>query len=62
MFLRRDRRGPGRYIRLRVGLLFAAAGTWLAGVLSGRASVTGAAILLLVVALLIGVVERRREG
>lgn len=58
MFHRR-RGGYNRYTPWRVGLIFLAAGVWLAGVLTGRGLLTGAAIGLLLVGLLLGLLGRR---
>lgn len=58
MFIRRDRKGYDRFTWLRVALLFLAAGTWLGGVLSGNGFATGAAIVILLVAVLFGRIGR----
>jgi hypothetical protein len=57
--IRRDRRGSGRFLVLRVGLFFLAAGVWLAGVRTGRSWVTGAAIVILLPAVLLGFLGRK---
>lgn len=59
MFLRRDGRGTDRYAPVRIGLIFLAAGVWMAGVITGREWITGAAILILLVALALQVAGRR---
>lgn len=61
IFLRRDRRGSARWMPVRVGLFFLAAGIWVAGASVGNDWVTGAAIVVAIVALLLGVVVRRNE-
>lgn len=58
-FIRRDRRSSGRFLRLRLTLFFLAAGIWLAGVRIEREWVTAAGILVLFVAVLLGLVQRR---
>lgn len=61
MRIRRDRRGPDRYLNVRLALFFLASGTWLAGVLSGREWLTGMAIGVLALAILLGWLGRGRE-
>jgi hypothetical protein len=63
IFIRRDDdRGPDRFSWVRVGLFFLAAGTWLAGVLTERAAVTAAAIVILLIAILLRIAARARGG
>lgn len=62
MFLRRERRTFRPLTWWRLGLLFLAAGSWFAGVMTARSEVTAAAIVVLLVALVLGVVERRVPG
>lgn len=58
MFIRRNRDGINRFTWLRVALFFLAAGTWLGGVISGNGLATGAAIVVLLVAVLLGRIGR----
>lgn len=62
MFIRRDGGGRDRFTALRIALIFLAAGVWLGGVITGREIITGAAILILVVALVLQMVGRRERG
>lgn len=62
MFVSRDRRPRDRYATFRIGLIFLAAGLWLGGLITGQAYATGAAIVVLVVALLLQIIGRRRAG
>jgi hypothetical protein len=62
VFIRRDRRGFRRYTWWRVGLVFLAAGTWLAGVRTARPLVTGAAIVILLAALALGLAGYDERG
>ena len=57
------RRGSGynRFTVARVAIIFLAAGVWLGGAMTGRSLLTGAAIALLVVALLLGLAGRARS-
>lgn len=57
---RRDRRGH-RFVEWQVGLFFLSAGIWLGAVLIGRPAITGAAVVLLFAALLLGVIGRRLD-
>lgn len=59
-FARRSRTASSRYLSVRVGLFFLAAGVWLAGVAISDQRVTFAAIVLLLVAFLLGFVGRER--
>ena len=59
IFVRRDRAGATRWIAARVGLFFLAAGIWVAGAMVGNEWVTGAAIAVAAVALLLGLIGRR---
>lgn len=61
MFIRRDRKGAGRFLLWRVALFFLAAGVWLGGVLAENETATGLAILILLAAVVLGFVGRRRE-
>ncbi|HET8655948.1 MAG TPA: hypothetical protein VFL93_10575 [Longimicrobiaceae bacterium] len=58
MFIRRDRRGPDRFLWWRVGLTLLAAGTWFGGVATGLAPARWVAIGLLVFVLLLGFAGR----
>lgn len=51
--------GYNRFTLWRVGLIFLAAGVWFAGVLTGRELLTGSAIGLLLLGLLLGILGRR---
>ncbi len=57
--IRRDRPASTRFLTLRVGLIFLAAGVWFGGALTGQRWLTGAAIVILLPALLLGVLARR---
>jgi di/tricarboxylate transporter len=61
MFIRRDRRTGSRFTNLRVGLFFLAAGLWLAGVSVDNRIATGAGIGVALVAILLGLLTRRRD-
>lgn len=58
IFSRRDRQRPGRFTLLRVALFFAAAGTWLGGVMVGNQRVTAAALGLVALAVILGLFDR----
>lgn len=60
MFIRRDRRGADRFMVLRVALFFLAAGVWVGGLLAGNDTATGVAILIVLAALGVGLLARRR--
>lgn len=62
MFLRRDGRGPDRYGWIRIGLIFLAAGVWIGGVITGRELITGVAIVIILAALVLQVMDRRQRG
>jgi hypothetical protein len=57
--IRRDRPTSTRFLALRVGLIFLAAGVWFGGVLVDERWLTGAAIVILLPALLLGILARR---
>lgn len=59
MFIRRGGDEPDRFARIRIGLIFLAAGVWLGGLITGREAITGIAILILIVALALQVIGRR---
>jgi low temperature requirement protein LtrA len=61
MFFRRGGGDSNRFTAWRVGLFFLAAGTWLAGVLAERPLLTGAAIVIVLVAVMLGPLGRREE-
>lgn len=61
MFVRRGGRGSTRFLAARVGLLFLAAGVWIAGVVTGRFLVTGTAIAILLLALVLGLSARGKK-
>ena len=58
--IRPRRGGPpaGRYLLARVGLFFLGALVWLGGVVAGDRRVTGGAIAILAVAMLLGFLDR----
>jgi hypothetical protein len=58
IFIRRDGRGPDRFTWVRGGLFFFAAGLWLAGALTDRPVVTGVAIGVLLLAMLLRLAGR----
>ena len=62
IFVRRDRAGATRWVATRVGLFFLAAGIWVAGAMVGNEWITGAAIAIAAVALLLGLIGRRYEA
>lgn len=59
MFLRRRGDGPDRFLAVRIALIFLAAGVWVGGVVTGRDAITGVAIGILLVALVLQIVGRR---
>lgn len=59
MFLRRDRRSVHRLVFWQVGLFFLAAGVWLGGVVAENRVATGAAIVIALAAIVLGMVGRR---
>ncbi len=59
IFVGRDSRGGRALVNIRVGLFFLAAGLWLAGVIVGNRTVTGVAIWVAALALLVGAASRR---
>jgi len=62
MFVRPGRGdGGARFVAARIAMFCAASGVWIAGVLTERREVTGAAIAILIVAVLLGLPGRRRE-
>lgn len=61
MFFRRGSGGYNRFTPHRVAILFLAAGIWLAGVIADRAVLTGAAIVILALGLLLGFLGREKE-
>ena len=62
MFLpSRSRGGSTRFLYTRVGLFFLSAGVWLAGVVIEDERFTGAAIFILLIALVLGLIGRRRD-
>jgi fatty acid desaturase len=50
---RTRRSSPDGYLLWKVAIFFLAAGVWLAGVISGRAWLSGAAIVVLLLALVL---------
>jgi di/tricarboxylate transporter len=62
MFIRRDLQPATRHLVIRVALLFFAAGVWIAGVVVGDDRVTGAAIVVATIALLLGLLARRARS
>lgn len=58
MFIRRGAPRGTRFAALRLGLFFAGAGTWFAGAIAGRPSVTALAIVLVALAVILGIVDR----
>ena len=58
---RRDRYGH-RFVNWQVGLYFLAAGIWLGAVITDRPSVTGVAVGILLVAVVLGIVGRRLDA
>jgi uncharacterized membrane protein len=61
IFLRRDRYPIRRWMALRVGLLFLAAGIWLAGVVIDDDRITAVAIVVAGIGIMMGAYLRRRE-
>ena len=57
----RIRVGSKRYMALRVGLFFLAAGIWFAGVMTENQWITGVALAIGIAGLLIGIIARSRE-
>jgi hypothetical protein len=62
MFLRRDRRGPDRFLDLRVKLFFAGAALLVAGMALERRILVGVAAAVLVAAFILGLVGRFGGG
>jgi hypothetical protein len=60
--IRRDRQPDSRVLRLRVTLFLIGAGVWMAGVTVQRPWITGAAIVILLPAVLLGLVGRHKES
>jgi hypothetical protein len=58
MFVRRDRRSGPRYLGWRVALFAIAAIVWLVGLVTEQRLLTGAAILILLGAVALGVLAR----
>jgi uncharacterized membrane protein YiaA len=58
MFLGRDRRGGTRFLRWRVGLFLLGATVWLVGLFTDQPLLTGAAIFIILAALLLGILAR----
>jgi di/tricarboxylate transporter len=58
---RRRRDAPDRFVNLKVGIFFLAAGLWVAGVVANLEWLTGAAILVLVVGFVLRVLASRAE-
>lgn len=58
-FIPRERRGFNRFTWWRVGIIFLAAGIWFGGVMAEEPLITGAAGVLLLVAVLLGFLGRR---
>jgi hypothetical protein len=58
MFVRRDRRSGARFLAWRVALFATAAVVWLVGLVAEQSLVTGAAILILLAAVALGVLAR----
>lgn len=56
---RRDGPHPGRFLYTRVGLFFLGAGVWLGGVLVEDRRITGAALGILILAAILGLLDRR---
>jgi hypothetical protein len=61
IFLRRDRSPIRRWMALRVGLLFLAAGIWLAGVVIDDDRITAVAIVVAGIGIMMGAYVRRRQ-
>ncbi|CAN5770062.1 hypothetical protein BH23GEM6_BH23GEM6_06590 [soil metagenome] len=61
MFITRRNRRSSRFTIWKVGLLFLGAGVWIAGVIVENYQITAAAIIVVAIGLLLGLVERRRD-
>ncbi|MDR0787434.1 MAG: hypothetical protein LBG44_06165 [Gemmatimonadota bacterium] len=61
MMARGSRNAPQRYLFARASLGFFGAGVWLAGMLAGNSTFTGAAIGILLVAVVLGWIARYQE-
>lgn len=59
---RRRRSGPDPFLAWKVGIFVLAAGMWIAGVIAGQAWLTGAALAVLLVGLLLRFVRRGEPG
>lgn len=62
MFVRRDGTSTTRYLTVRIGLFFLGAGIWVAGVLGENRAWTGAAMGVILAALILGTIARKRDG
>lgn len=60
--IRRDRASSTRFLTLRLSFFFLAAGVWVAGAATGNRWVTGAAIVILIPALVLGFIARRHPN
>lgn len=58
IFIRRDGQGISRFLSLRVGLFFFAAGLWFAGVLTDNMVITAVALGVAAVAVVLGFISR----
>ena len=60
MAIPRDSRSSSRFLEIRVALLALGAVVWLTGLFLGHQMVTGAAIVILLAAVFLGLFARRR--
>jgi hypothetical protein len=61
VFITRRNRRSSRFTIWKVALLFLGAGIWIAGVIAENFQVTAAAIIVVAIGLLLGLVERRQD-
>ena len=61
LFASRNRSATSRFLTSRIAIFFLAAGVWLAGVIVEDKRLTGAAIVILFIAFVLGLVGQRQD-
>jgi len=61
VFITRRNRSSSRFTIWKVALLFLGAGIWIAGIIVENYQITAAAIIVVTIGLLLGLVERRKD-